>query len=57
MIMSFTPCFPLYSTVHLLNCSLHFSDEAELTQLWRLYETLQLEVITVIEFVSMYQPR
>jgi DNA polymerase III epsilon subunit-like protein len=29
--------------------SLDFSDEAELTQLRRLYETLQLEIITVLE--------
>ena len=29
--------------------SLDFSDEAELGQLRRLYETLQLEIITVIE--------
>ena len=30
--------------------SLDFSDEAELNRLRRLYETLQLEIITVIEF-------
>jgi hypothetical protein len=32
--------------------SLDFSEEAELTQLRRLYETLQLEIITVIESLS-----
>jgi DNA polymerase III epsilon subunit-like protein len=32
--------------------SLDFSDEAELTQLRRLYETLQLEIITVIESLN-----
>jgi DNA polymerase-3 subunit epsilon len=32
--------------------SLDFSDEAELTQLRRLYETLQLEIITVLESLN-----